>query len=85
MVEIKTSMVNPQPAKPGGKSHTVCVDGDSVSWYGDGSTVFCFHYTKGADLTPADFRRFSVILAEIADTLDAQTPQDFKQEAQANG
>src|ERR1017187_5582878 len=59
MVEIKTTMVNPQPAKPGGKSHTVCVDGDSVSWYGDGSTVFCFHYTKGCGLTPADFRKFS--------------------------
>ena len=85
MVEIKTATIDPQPAEAGRENHRVSADAYEVSWYGNGGSVFCFHYKKPAALTPADFRKFSVILAEIADTLDAQTPQDFKQEAQSNG
>jgi len=83
MLEIKTTMTNPEPAKPGRKSHLVCVDRDTVSWYGDSGSIFCFHYTKGDALTAGDFRRFGVILSEIADTLEM--PNDGTKEAQANG
>jgi hypothetical protein len=85
MIEIKTATIDPQPAKAGRDSHRVGVDGYEVSWYGNGGSVFCFHYTKGGDLTSADFRKFSVLLGEIADMLDSEIPQDFKQEATANG
>ena len=72
MVEIKTETIDPQPAKAGRESHRVSADAYEVSWSGYGGSVFCFHYTKGGSLTPADFRKFSVVLSEIADTLDIQ-------------
>ena len=82
MVEIKTETTPPRALST---HHRVEVDGYVVTWI-DGMALCCF-WPAWLDkpINAADIRKLGVILSEIADTIDAQTPQDFKQEAQSNG
>lgn len=78
MVEIKVDMTKPipaqeaKPAMPAG--FTVTVNGYQVVWKNEkmtGMYLYWPHWCEGT-ATSADIRKFSIILNDIADTLDAQ-------------